>query len=143
MTISIHDNVIYGHLTSPSEQGESLYHITLFTEFITYAQIHYADILFHNVFAHYFLGSILTTILFDVETQSFEENIQQNERLFSDTTDYGWPPFPQGITNIPAWLQQQGYTCFRITTSYGLVEGWIWAKGMEVRSRTARKIFDS
>lgn len=39
------------------------------------------------------------------------------------------------LDDLPAYAQRHGLRAYQISTSYGLVEGWLWAQRMEIRTR--------
>lgn len=141
MKRSIHDNVVYGYLIAPSNNKDRTYSITLYSEYSFDERTEYTDIFFRDVVAHYFVGSLYHSILFGIEEQTIQESIQQYETLFDETKNYGWPPISVVYSDDTTSVAREPYFCFTIHTSYGLVEGWVWATGVEIRPRTTRKAF--
>jgi hypothetical protein len=141
MERSIHDNVVYGYLIAPANDNGRTYSITLYTEYPFNERTEYTDIRFRNVLAHYFIGSLCHSILFSIEKQLIQESIQQYKPLFDETKHHGWPPMSVVYSDDTTSAAIEPYSCFTIHTSYGLIEGWIWATGVEIRPRTTRKAF--
>jgi hypothetical protein len=140
MERSIHDNIVYGYLIAPSTKDET-YSIALYSEYSFDERTEYTDIFFRDVVAHYFVGSLDHSILFGIEEQTIQESIQQHKILFDETKNYGWPPISVMNSDNTTSVAMEPYSCFTIYTSYGLVEGWVWAKEVEIRPRITRKTF--
>ena len=138
---SIHDHVVYGYVIAPTPGAGSTYMLTIFTEYPLFGDITYADVMFSEVVAHYFVGSLYHSILFDIDRQPIDMTIQQYEALFNDTQQYGWPPLTATTHDDVMRMRLAEYTSFGINTSYGLVAGWVWARRVEIRSRPTKKVF--
>lgn len=95
----------------------------------------YTDIVFQGVAAHYLLGEVIGTILFDIEEVPVSAIIDAYRDLFERTQRHGWPLGGAALDELPAYAQRQGLRAYQINTSHGLVEGWVWAQRMELRTR--------
>lgn len=68
-----------------------------------------------------------TGIVLAVEEQPFVAFLTENEEHFAHESQWGWPQFWRGSTDLTAaWLGSRGCRVWTIATSYGL-SGWVVA----------------
>lgn len=91
------------------------------------------DIVFKGYLAHYFENEQLQNIIFDIERNSIIELLEQEKDLFTKKRNYGWPISYNTTDDLLKHLQDGGYYCFDITSSYGLY-GFVIAKDMEINT---------
>lgn len=142
MTLSIHDYSIYQYLITQSDSQPSSYVLTLYTKSHGQDDNKYVDVVFHNTHTHYFIGTMMHTILFNIELVSLEYIYQDYRELFEQMQYHEWPLPYHSIEEAAKYLQARRLQVYHISSSYGLVDGWVIAERIELRERTQQKIFD-
>lgn len=92
------------------------------------------DVVFSGVAAYHFEADNLMTILFDVEESTLEATYRKHRSLFERLKNYGWPNTEcANAEQLLETMRESGVRAYEISSSLGL-EGFVWAREMEIRS---------
>jgi hypothetical protein len=142
MELSIHDNILYGYSVYSQPNKRPFYTIVFHTEYYHVTPNEYTDVFFHQVAAHHFEGELSNTILFDIRDADTHYIYDEYCDLFKRLQNHGWPSMYETRDDLLRQLAAEKIQAYIIDTSSGL-QGWVWAKRVEIIARAERKVFSS
>ena len=90
------------------------------------------DVIFFNVFAHYFINAIKGSILFEICDKGINEFIRVNKEELEKGKPYFWPMYYKDISEFISKITEENYRCYNISSSDG-ISGWIISKNIEYK----------
>ncbi|MPQ23044.1 hypothetical protein EH150_10870 [Carnobacterium divergens] len=92
------------------------------------------NLIFNNVFAHYFESELLGSVILDVFEETLENFIEYNESLLNKMKNSGWPIMYDTVEELLNELKSKNYNYYIVSSSYGL-NGWILAQNLNVQNQ--------
>jgi hypothetical protein len=92
-----------------------------------------ADIIFTNVFAHYFENELQGSTIFEISENNVSSFLKDNEKILRDRKKFCWPIYYSDISELKQKLETERYIYYAIVSSYGL-SGWVLAKKMDMQN---------
>lgn len=94
------------------------------------------DIIFTDVFNHYFEHQLKGSIILDFCESEISRFIIRNSEQLRKNKNYGWPMMFDSVDQVEETLVNGGYKYIVLMSSYGM-NGWVLAKNFEIITRKA------
>ena len=122
----IHDNIIKSY-TVDLENNEIWFNTVYYYNDITEEII----VDFNNVMGHLFSNVIKNSIIFEINKNSINDFLKDNNEILLKNKDYGFPFNYKNEEDLRKILNENKQKYYKIHTSYGL-DGWILAEEMKI-----------
>jgi hypothetical protein len=123
---NVHDNEIISYEINLQKKE-----IVLHTKKNNTCILRKVNIVFSNVFAHYFKYEVSGSIVLGIENGELVDFLSDNKELLTEGYNYCWPSDYSTLEELMEKLESEGYSYFIINSSYGL-NGWVLAKETKV-----------
>ena len=137
MKRSVHDNFLIGYSVD-SESKEIILH----TEYQDGGEpFERTDVVFKAVVDHYFINSLMPSIIFDVEEADPSFVFNRDKQIIKEGFRVGgWPSLYEGsIKGLVTKVRDKKLKVFQIQSSYGM-DGWVICDSCDfVESNSANK----
>ncbi|NOU90213.1 hypothetical protein GC102_31375 [Paenibacillus sp. LMG 31460] len=125
----VHDNEILSYEVDLQNDQ-----IKLHTKYDDNRIIEETDIVFTEVFNHFFEHQLKSSIILDIYESDILKFIKGNSELLRKQKSYGWPVMYDSINEMEQILIEGGYKYIILMSSYGM-NGWVLAKNFEIITR--------